>query len=257
MTRHWEPGVTYSAGEVLEYQGQRYRVIQGHSSQSDWAPGIATAALFGHLGSSGHHKPCHEHPQVPVQNTNPLESLQNPLTLKIGSFSRERWLQDSRQRTDEFNRTGPCAPTTWVLVSGREIPGNAIEAGKEHDNALYIARAYVEDGLYVGKAGRHLAQGAEIGRQHKSYALQVYEVLIGDPRAVHWVGTHGLPNPQNLGARHVDAGVDLHGHQIFIAQVSHNGGIHPARASGGASGAYLAYGDKELAFQEYRVLCYA
>lgn len=33
MTRYWEPGVAYSAGEVLEYQGQRYKVIQGHSSQ--------------------------------------------------------------------------------------------------------------------------------------------------------------------------------------------------------------------------------
>jgi len=33
MTRHWEPGVSYSTGEILEYQGQRYKVIQGHSSQ--------------------------------------------------------------------------------------------------------------------------------------------------------------------------------------------------------------------------------
>ena len=32
MTRRWEPGVAYSAGEVVEYQGQRYKVIQGHSS---------------------------------------------------------------------------------------------------------------------------------------------------------------------------------------------------------------------------------
>lgn len=122
----------------------------------------------------------------------------------------------------------------------------------------------------VGKAGKHLNQGAEIGRQHKCHALHEYEILLGDPRAVRWVETHGMPNPHNLGARHVDAGVDAHGHQIFIAQVSHNGGVHPARASGGTSGivnsfvristhlgsephftvgAYLAYGDKELAFQ--------
>ena len=33
MTRRWEPGVSYSVGEVLEYQGQRYKVIQGHFSQ--------------------------------------------------------------------------------------------------------------------------------------------------------------------------------------------------------------------------------
>lgn len=48
-----------------------------------------------------------------------------------------------------------------------------------------------------------------------------------------------MPNPQNFGARHhVDAGVDVHGYQIFITQVNHNGGIHPARANGGASGTF-------------------
>lgn len=88
----------------------------------------------------------------------------------------------------------------------------------------------------VGKAGKHLSQGAEIGRQHKTHALREYEILIGDPRAVRWVETHGVPKPQNFGSRHVDAGVDVHGHQIFITQVSHNGGIHPARANSGASG---------------------
>jgi hypothetical protein len=33
MTRYWEPGVSYNAGEVLEHQGQSYKVIQGHPSQ--------------------------------------------------------------------------------------------------------------------------------------------------------------------------------------------------------------------------------
>ena len=33
MTRPWEPGVSYNVGELIEYQGQSYKVIQGHSSQ--------------------------------------------------------------------------------------------------------------------------------------------------------------------------------------------------------------------------------
>jgi hypothetical protein len=53
-------------------------------------------------------------------------------------------LEDARKRADEFRRSGPRAPTTWVLVKGHEIPGGAIEAGKEGDNVLYVARAYVE-----------------------------------------------------------------------------------------------------------------
>jgi len=265
MTRHWESGVSYSVGEILEYQGRRYKVIQGHSSQSDWTPGVATAALFEHLGPSEHHEPPqqyheprHEHQQGPTQNAKPPDSLKNSLPPKFNSIdSRDMWLQYAREYTDEFHRKGPRAPTTWALVSGHEVPGDAIEGGKEGDKTLYVARAYVEDGLYVGKAGKHLSQGAEIGRLHKSHALHEYEVLVGDPRAVRWVEAHGVPNPHNFGARPVDAGVDVHGRQIFVVQVSHNRGIHPARANSGASGAYLAYGDNELAFQEYRVLCYA
>ena len=79
---------------------------------------------------------------MPAQIGNPPDSWKNPLTSKLDSW--DRWLQDARQRTDEFNREGPRAPTAWVLVSGHEIPGNAIEAGKEGDKTLYVARAYVE-----------------------------------------------------------------------------------------------------------------
>lgn len=37
----WRPGVAYLAGEEILYEGRRYRVIQGHTSQADWAPGAA------------------------------------------------------------------------------------------------------------------------------------------------------------------------------------------------------------------------
>ena len=93
----------------------------------------------------------------------------------------------------------------------------------------------------VGKAGKHLGQGAEIGRHHKSHALHEYEILLGDTRAVRWVEAHDVPNPHDLGTRHVDGGVDARGHQIFVAQVSHNGGIHPARANGGTSGMFCSF----------------
>lgn len=128
--------------------------------QEDWAPGVATAALFQHLGSSEHHEPpqqCHEtryeHPQgtglcdrlrslidssdpVPAQNTNPTP------TSKFDS--RDGWLHGARQHTDELRREGHRAPTAWVLTNGHDIPDSAIEGGKEGGNMLYIARAYVE-----------------------------------------------------------------------------------------------------------------
>ena len=70
---------------------------------------------------------------MPAQNTDPSKFE-----------GRDGWLQNARHHTDEFHRNGPVGPVTWVLVSGHEIPQEAIEAGKEGDNTLYAARAYVE-----------------------------------------------------------------------------------------------------------------
>ncbi|KAI3596950.1 carbohydrate-binding module family 12 protein [Moniliophthora roreri] len=48
MARYWEPGTSYAIGDVVEYQGHRYKVIQAHTSQGDWTP-PATPALWGRL----------------------------------------------------------------------------------------------------------------------------------------------------------------------------------------------------------------
>jgi hypothetical protein len=61
----------------------------------------------------------------------------------------QSWQRDAYARTEEFRNHGPRAPTTWVLVDGRDkIPNSAIEAGKDRDgNPIYIARVYYEDSL--------------------------------------------------------------------------------------------------------------
>jgi len=71
-----------------------------------------------------------------------------------------------------------------------------------------------------------------------SHTLNKHEILLGDPLTICWVKAHGVPNPHNLHTCHIDAGVDMHRHQIFTVQVSHNGGIHPARANSSALGTF-------------------
>ena len=39
----WQVGVNYAEGKRLRYDGTLYRVKQGHTSQSDWTPDIATS----------------------------------------------------------------------------------------------------------------------------------------------------------------------------------------------------------------------
>jgi len=48
----WASGTEYSAGDVVIYNGERYRVAQAHTSQSNWLPS-EVPALYGKLTFSG------------------------------------------------------------------------------------------------------------------------------------------------------------------------------------------------------------
>lgn len=39
----WEEGITYSEGNRVKYEGKLYKVLQYHTSQSDWTPDTATS----------------------------------------------------------------------------------------------------------------------------------------------------------------------------------------------------------------------
>ena len=49
-------GVAYSVGERVQYDGKLYKVIQAHTVQADWIPGVGTESLYavideGHAGT--------------------------------------------------------------------------------------------------------------------------------------------------------------------------------------------------------------
>jgi len=39
----WEPGVSYSIGNIRRYEEKLYQCIQAHVSQQDWTPPVATS----------------------------------------------------------------------------------------------------------------------------------------------------------------------------------------------------------------------
>ena len=49
---HWKVGSDYIVGDELRYKEKLYRVIQAHTSQSDWPP-TATPALFLEISPKG------------------------------------------------------------------------------------------------------------------------------------------------------------------------------------------------------------
>lgn len=52
----WEPNRTYKIGDIISYgtnstgDPQLYKVVQGHTSQADWIPGVGTESLYDAFG---------------------------------------------------------------------------------------------------------------------------------------------------------------------------------------------------------------
>ncbi len=56
----------------------------------------------------------------------------------------KQWVEAAQVHTKELLEYGSPAPLVWVLVHGKGIPPNAIVAGEERRQPLYIARTFYE-----------------------------------------------------------------------------------------------------------------
>ncbi|KIJ61245.1 hypothetical protein HYDPIDRAFT_31547 [Hydnomerulius pinastri MD-312] len=91
---------------------------------------------------------------------------------------KDRWLEAARESTEHFKKHGSPLPLVWVLVEDNNIPPNAVPFGEDRNGTpLYIARALLEGGLHLGKAGQQFS-GAVIGYAGKERIMTKYEVLV-------------------------------------------------------------------------------
>ncbi|KAI9509429.1 hypothetical protein F5148DRAFT_1298870 [Russula earlei] len=315
----WEPGTEYHYGDIVEYNGARYKIQQPHRSQGDWSPD-RTPALWGRIPDSEwkDHEPydpphdkgdyCAQDVQKPSDYTqHPEQTVEVPhpeqqkkwwdlddnrkKQLEIGggllagaaligggyyawheheknkkteeekqslTWSLQGWLRDAQARTEEFRKHGPRAPTTWVLVEGREnIPSQAIEAGRDKDNnPIYVARAFYEGGLPIGKASPVFREGAVIGYAGKVVELNTFEVLLADQRAIRWVPYSYQLDVSQLRAKPVEGGKEANEAPLYIARVRYNGGVHTAKIGEHLPAAHLPFNGTEVQVEDYEVLVY-
>ncbi|KLO20370.1 hypothetical protein SCHPADRAFT_923549 [Schizopora paradoxa] len=173
----------------------------------------------------------------------------------------QNWVVSSRQRTEDFFRNGPRAPTTWILSEAlpqhKELERDFIAAGEEQGVRLFIIRAPHEGGIQLGKYKAGDRHGT-IGYAHDEIQVNTFEVLIGSHQAVRWVPAKGKLEMSELnGARPVEGGREGNGTPLFIARGKYKGDIIPGKASSSLSGAFVPYDDDEKEIKEYEVLCYA
>ena len=65
-----------------------------------------------------------------------------------------QWVEAAQMRTKELLEHGSPSPLLWVLVHGKGIPSNAIVAGEERRQPLYIARTFYEVSIIVSHPPR-------------------------------------------------------------------------------------------------------
>ncbi|TFK54525.1 hypothetical protein OE88DRAFT_1655228 [Heliocybe sulcata] len=199
----------------------------------------ATAAALGaaYLAVRGHEK-------TEEQKKKELEGLHT-------------WFRDATLRTEEFNRSGPQGPVAWILNRGHVVPEDAIQGGEEHGHPLYIARAYTDGGVMIGKASPHLKKGAVIGYKHSEINVETYEILIGDMDRLKWVEASGKLNVDALGYRPVEGGYEPDLTPLYVVQAHHHFGTYVGKASSVLDGAFVPHDGSEKKVKDYRVLCYA
>ncbi|KAH9973983.1 hypothetical protein BGW80DRAFT_1304607 [Lactifluus volemus] len=101
-----------------------------------------------------------------------------------------QWKEEARAMTADYQRNGYPSAVAWVYVEGHAIPPNAIIGGIDRRGTWYIARAFYECSMELGKAGRHYRSGASIFYHGKEHDVDAYEVLVEANLPTRWVYQH-------------------------------------------------------------------
>lgn len=113
------------------------------------------------------------HSSSPLVGGSPASTTETHHTI-----TKTSWLEAARESTNNFKSHGSPVPLVWVLVEDNVIPPNAVPFGEDKNGLpLYIARALLEGGLYLGRAGTHL-QHALISYSGREHQITKYEVLV-------------------------------------------------------------------------------
>ncbi|KAG8916129.1 hypothetical protein FRC01_003361, partial [Tulasnella sp. 417] len=186
-----------------------------------------------------------------------------PPSLSIQSIrSQADWLAQARERRRMYLEAHDPSIPCWLLVeNGDELPQNALRTGFDKSGHLYSARVWQDEGLHLGKCGRHF-NGAHIpwaGKTLKS--VKPFEVLVGNPSDFQWIS---IPDKASdgKGIRHkpfygVDAGSQTPYKASLVHRFRHELGWHPGKAHTGEECGYISFNDEMIGRVTIIVLAWA
>lgn len=243
MSAEWSPGTQYNLGDVVQYGGHRYKIIQPHFSQGDWTPD-RTPALWGRLpdetpGYQPGYQPAYGEPQQPIQQDRP--------TLGEPQQSGANWDEHKHQKVDIPHEEQK--KNWWDLDEKRK---KELEIG----GGLALGAALLGGGLFAYK--HH--QKSEEEKKAVAWGLQQWlrdaQVRTenfhrnGPSTPVTWLLVHGKNVPNDL-----IQGGEERGDPLFICRSFYNGSIQVGMASQHTKqGGIIGYGHNEIDLDTYEIL---
>ncbi|KAH8915322.1 carbohydrate-binding module family 12 protein [Atractiella rhizophila] len=231
-----EPGTQYNYGDVVEYEGHRYKIIQPHRSQGDWTPPV-TPALWGrlqegdHEGGGGHHGGDQHH--------------------------------GGEQRPPAYGGGGQYGSHGPPQGQGGQHPfqGGEKPHDQPHDDKKDEGFWTDERKKQFGIAGGILAERAKAEEWRKSASEDAYHQnmqarcgeLKKDNRGmeVYWIMAEHGEIPHNA----IPIGRERDGKPLFAARGYYKGGVHPGKCGRHLrKGANISYGGDEVHLENYEVL---
>ncbi|KAF5351874.1 hypothetical protein D9756_007414 [Leucocoprinus leucothites] len=232
MTQYWEPGTQYNYGDVVEYEGDFYKIIQPHRSQSDWTPNI-TPALWGRT-QAPHRQEKQEH----------------------------NWQQQPQQQQQQPQQQVPQQAPSWDYGKQEQGPAPQQEEKKswldEHKTELEIG-----GGIAAGLGLLGAGFGAYKHHEHKKEEQQGFEAWANSARTrtsdfhtngprgpATWIYNEGKRIPQGA----ISTGRE-HDWTLYIARSWIDGALMPGKASDVfKEGAVIGYKNEEHHVARYEVL---
>ncbi|KAF9264198.1 carbohydrate-binding module family 12 protein [Marasmius fiardii PR-910] len=230
MTAYWEPGTQYNHGDVVEYNGHRYKIVQPHVSQSDWTPDN-TPALWGRLqdgdhGYEGHSQPPPANYQPPPQHY-PAPPPEQTVNIPKEE-EKKHWYDLDDKRKKELEIGGGLALGLGLLGAGFAAYKHHEKSEEEKKSELWA----------LGNWAREAQARRNQWNQH------------GLTAPVMWIYNEGKSIPNGA----ITTGQE-HDWTLYICRAPVEGGIQIGKASDVfQKGAVIGYDDKEIHLDKYEIL---
>jgi hypothetical protein len=241
MTRPWEPGTEYVYGDIVEYECDRYKIIQPHRSQSDWAPPV-TPALWGKIPRDQwqdheSYDPPHGKGDYHGQDVHPPTDYNNKHPDQIVEVTHEEqkknWMDLSDERKKQLKMGGGVAAGLGLLAGGY-YAWHQHEEHKKSDEE--------KDALKWG------AQNWAKDSQAKTEEFRNH----GPRGATSWVLVEGRDKiPKSAFV----AGKDKDNHPLYVCRAFFEHGTQIGKACPGfKQGAVIGYAGQVIEFSTFEVL---